>query len=57
MKKIKKVMENVVIKGTADNIYLSSFSMAGKTGTAKKFDKLNVVQTSKHSKTYFCGFS
>lgn len=37
LRKIKKVMENVVIKGTADNIRLSSFSMAGKTGTAKKF--------------------
>lgn len=37
LEKIKKVMENVVVKGTADNIYSSNFSMAGKTGTAKKF--------------------
>lgn len=37
LKKVKKVMENVVIKGTADNIYSPNFSMAGKTGTAKKF--------------------
>ncbi|WP_405568295.1 penicillin-binding protein [Polaribacter sp. Asnod6-C07] len=37
LKKIKKVMENVVIKGTADNIYSPNFSMAGKTGTAKKY--------------------
>ena len=37
LKKIRKVMENVVIKGTADNIYSPNFSMAGKTGTAKKF--------------------
>lgn len=37
LKKIRKVMENVVIKGTAENIYSSNFSMAGKTGTAKKF--------------------
>ena len=35
--KIKKVMENVVIKGTANNIFSPNFSMAGKTGTAKKF--------------------
>ena len=35
--KVKKVMENVVVKGTADNIYSTNFSMAGKTGTAKKF--------------------
>jgi cell division protein FtsI (penicillin-binding protein 3) len=37
LKKIRKVMENVVIKGTADNIYSPNFSMAGKTGTAKKY--------------------
>ena len=34
--KMRKVLENVVIKGTADNIYSPNFSMAGKTGTAKK---------------------
>ena len=37
LSKIRKVMENVVIKGTADNIYSPNFSMAGKTGTAKKY--------------------
>lgn len=37
LKKVKKVMENTVIKGTADNIYSENFSMAGKTGTAKKY--------------------
>ena len=37
LKKIRKVMENVVIRGTAKNIYSSNFSMAGKTGTAKKY--------------------
>jgi cell division protein FtsI (penicillin-binding protein 3) len=35
--KIRDVMENVVVKGTANNIYSSNFSMAGKTGTAKKY--------------------
>ncbi len=35
--KVRKVMENVVVKGTADNIYSPNFSMAGKTGTAKKW--------------------
>ncbi|WP_233487154.1 penicillin-binding protein [Tenacibaculum sp. E3R01] len=35
--KIRKVMENVVEKGTAKKIYSSNFSMAGKTGTAKKY--------------------
>jgi cell division protein FtsI (penicillin-binding protein 3) len=37
LKKLRKVMENVVIKGTARNIYSPNFSMAGKTGTAKKY--------------------
>ena len=37
LKKVRKVMENVVRKGTADNMYSPNFSMAGKTGTAKKF--------------------
>ena len=37
LKKVKRVMENVVVKGTADNIYSANFSMAGKTGTAKKY--------------------
>ncbi len=37
LSKIRKVMENVVEKGTADNIYSPNFSMAGKTGTAKKY--------------------
>ncbi|WP_348707097.1 penicillin-binding protein [Tenacibaculum sp. 190524A02b] len=37
LNKVRKVMENVVKKGTAKNIYSSNFSMAGKTGTAKKW--------------------
>ncbi len=37
LSKIRKVMENVVVRGTASNIYSSNFSMAGKTGTAKKY--------------------
>ena len=37
LNKIKKVMENVVVRGTADNIYSPNFSMAGKTGTTKKY--------------------
>ncbi len=33
--KVKKMMENVVIRGTATNIYDENFSMAGKTGTCQ----------------------
>ena len=65
LKKIRKVMENVVIKGTARNIYSSNFSMAGKTGTAKKFiprhknEKGEIISghySSKHYVASFAGF-
>ena len=46
---LKKVLENVVVKGTANNIDSSSFSMAGKTGTCQKDykekDKLNYISS------------
>ncbi|MCH2034831.1 MAG: transpeptidase family protein [Tenacibaculum sp.] len=35
--KVVRVMENTVKKGTAKGIYSPNFSMAGKTGTAKKY--------------------
>jgi cell division protein FtsI (penicillin-binding protein 3) len=35
--KVRRVLENVVKKGTATNIYSPNFSLAGKTGTAKKW--------------------
>ncbi|CAM1373567.1 Penicillin-binding protein [Tenacibaculum litopenaei] len=37
LNKVRKIMENTVKKGTAKNIYSPNFSMAGKTGTAKKW--------------------
>ena len=33
--KVKVMMENVVKRGTADNLYSTNFSMAGKTGTCQ----------------------
>ena len=36
VKKLQHILENVVKRGTAENIYTPNFSMAGKTGTAKK---------------------
>ncbi len=33
--KVKVMMENVVRRGTADNLYSKNFSMAGKTGTCQ----------------------
>jgi cell division protein FtsI (penicillin-binding protein 3) len=35
IKKLKKIMENVVKKGTGSSLYSKDFSMAGKTGTAQ----------------------
>ncbi|MCM4155844.1 penicillin-binding protein [Gramella sp. AN32] len=34
-KKVRKMMENTVLRGTAANIYTENFSMAGKTGTCQ----------------------
>ena len=45
--KMRKVMENVVKKGTAKNVYSSNFSMAGKTGTAKKWIPKHVDENGK----------
>ncbi|WP_369047828.1 penicillin-binding protein [Tenacibaculum sp. UWU-22] len=52
--KVKKVMENVVKKGTAANIYSPNFSMAGKTGTAKKV--VNGAYSNDHYVASFVGF-
>jgi cell division protein FtsI (penicillin-binding protein 3) len=35
LKKVRKVLENVVKKGTGSKLYMPNFSMAGKTGTAQ----------------------
>ena len=54
IKKVRKVMENVVKKGTADNIYSPNFSLAGKTGTAKKI--VNGVYSNQKYVASFAGF-
>jgi len=65
LNKIRKVMENVVVKGTANNIYSSNFSMAGKTGTAKKYlqkhtdengETVSAGYSNKHYVASFAGF-
>jgi len=48
LKKLKKVMQNVVVKGTAHNIYSPNFSMAGKTGTAKKYISAHKDENGEH---------
>lgn len=63
IKKLKKVMEDVVIKGTADNIYSPNFSMAGKTGTAKKYvgkhvnEKGDTIPAGYSNKRYVASFA
>ena len=52
--KVRKVMENVVKKGTAENIYSPDFSMAGKTGTAKKV--VNGLYSNQKYVASFAGF-
>ena len=54
IKKVRKVMENVVKKGTAENIYSPNFSLAGKTGTAKKI--VNGVYSNQKYVASFAGF-
>lgn len=50
--KLKKVLENVVVRGTGSSLYSKNFSMAGKTGTAKNnYDKNN-----QHYVSSFVGF-
>ena len=63
LSKIRKVLENVVVRGTANNIYSSNFSMAGKTGTAKKYlpkhkdENGNTVAAGYSNKHYVASFA
>ncbi|MEI6865677.1 penicillin-binding protein [Flavicella sp.] len=62
VKKLRRVLEKVVEQGTATNIYTPNFSMAGKTGTAKKYipvtkDKNGEIQGGYYSnKEYTASF-
>ncbi|MGB2327114.1 MAG: penicillin-binding protein [Flavobacteriaceae bacterium] len=65
IKKLKRVLENVVKKGTATTIYSPNFSMAGKTGTAKKYvgrhvnengDTISAGYSNKRYVASFAGF-
>ena len=65
LNKIRSVLENVVIKGTANNIYSPNFSMAGKTGTTKKYlpkhtnengETVPAGYSNKHYVASFAGF-
>ncbi len=51
--KIKKLLEGVVIRGTATNIRNSVYKIAGKTGTAKIYDPI----TKGYLKSYVASFA
>ena len=63
IKKLRKILENVVVKGTAENIYSENFSMAGKTGTAKKWvpthknEKGETIKGEYSNKRYVASFA
>ncbi|MEM9894774.1 MAG: penicillin-binding protein [Bacteroidota bacterium] len=51
LRKVKKMMEGVVERGTASNIDHSHYKIAGKTGTAKK------VKNGRYVKEYYTSFA
>ncbi len=53
IKQLRKVLENVVKQGTATNIYSPNFSMAGKTGTAKKYIPVTKNSEGKYEGGYY----
>ncbi|MGY0425386.1 MAG: penicillin-binding protein [Polaribacter sp.] len=65
VKEVRKILENVVVRGTAKKLYSPNFSMAGKTGTAKKYipkhtnnkgETIAGHYSSKHYVASFVGF-
>jgi len=50
LKKVRSLLEGVVLRGTASNIKNSHYSIAGKTGTAQ------LLKNGKHSKKYLTSF-
>ena len=50
LKKVKSLLEGVILRGTASNINNSHYSIAGKTGTAQ------LLKNGKHSKNYLTSF-
>lgn len=53
VKKLRAVLENVVKNGTATNIYTPHFSMAGKTGTAKKYIPVTKNEAGEYEGGYY----
>ena len=56
IQKIKAMLYNVVKKGTAKNLYDPRFQMAGKTGTAQKYDPIEKQYSTEKYSASFVGF-
>ncbi|MDR1928614.1 MAG: penicillin-binding protein 2 [Endomicrobium sp.] len=52
---IKKLLRNVVESGTGKNAKVNGYSVAGKTGTAQKFDHKTKSYSTKFYTVSFCG--
>jgi cell division protein FtsI (penicillin-binding protein 3) len=52
LRKMKKMLEGVVEEGTARPIHTSRYQIAGKTGTAKIFDKEKGYKTAKYRASF-----
>lgn len=52
---LKKLMEGVVLRGTARNFKISDYTYAGKTGTVKKIGSSKVDDNPEYSAS-FCGY-
>ena len=55
IKKIQEILKNIVKRGTGKNLYSENFSMAGKTGTARK--EYADFEAWKQNKKYVSSFS
>jgi cell division protein FtsI (penicillin-binding protein 3) len=52
IKKAKQILEGVVERGTAENIKSPNYKIAGKTGTAKLYDKLKGMHVNKYRASF-----
>ena len=56
LEEIQEILKNVVVRGTAKSLYSSTFSMAGKTGTAQTDYWMKDWQENKRYISSFAGY-
>jgi cell division protein FtsI/penicillin-binding protein 2 len=54
---MKKMLEGVILRGTAKRAQLDGYSAAGKTGTARKYDHATGYYSESRYYATFCGFA